>query len=970
MIVGRAEIVVRAITNNVASDIKRGFQDISGGNIGKNAGNKLAQAFNAGFDKGNTKNVFTKIADGISTISPEAKGASDALGSMVRTGYTTGTMLSTVAGALSSAVTGIAALVSEAAQAAPAIAIFGNSMISLKLGASVAKLALGGVNQAAQKAATSGAFYGMTLEAVKNELQKIAFEAEASALALEGANIQLVQARLALTRTQYLPNNDLARRQAVLNYQEAILNVKKATAANEQAQKAAKRKAPMQTVNPYAGLTKSQAKFAAYLASTRSIFKSLTEAAASGFLPLLQKQLESITKTAFPTLRVGLNTIGKALGAASGSLSKAIVDPANLNLLKKVFKGSSDVIKTFGDIGAKAFGIILKLLVATQPATKVFMDFLDKLTTRFGKFIDTASKDGSLQKFFDTAGTVAAQFGKIAGNVFGALQGFIKATSGPGSAGQIMLDWLTRVTAGMKAAFDGKNGDKLKTQFADAATNATKIFDAVGALLGQLGTLGANKAVGQTFDILKTGAPIVGDILTKSAGAGPNMATLVVNILKLIDTLTDTESVKIFFDILNNAVVGLNSFLNDKHIKPFVDLISKIHAAGFAFGLIATGATFYGKAVLGTIGKIAKPIGSLITGFKNVTGAFKILKGAKFPGLELMTKFPGLPKPVINGIIKVFDLFMKSPIKGGGLLTIVILLISRFAELMSTSKEFKGMVDGVFSVVGAAFGKLGKAVGDLFSTIGSLFSGGKGGGGLMDVINPILDVILNIAVPAIGLAIDSIVNGLTGAINIIKSVIEAFAPGLKLIFSGIVDMMHGKFAKGFMKIFSGILVFVLGIFQAIVNGFIDLINMITGGINNFIATVSKMPPVVAALKVFGVDLNNMKIAPLKHVAWAQDAAKNAMKNVNSSPRLATGGVVMPRPGGTLATVAEAGRPERIEPLNPNGLSRRDIALIEKMSGGAGNGLTINVHGTPKMDVNELADVVGRKIAFQLGRGKY
>ena len=49
--------------------------------------------------------------------------------------------------------------------------------------------------------------------------------------------------------------------------------------------------------------------------------------------------------------------------------------------------------------------------------------------------------------------------------------------------------------------------------------------------------------------------------------------------------------------------------------------------------------------------------------------------------------------------------------------------------------------------------------------------------------------------------------------------------------------------------------------------------------------------------------------------------------------LAMGGTVLPTPGGSLAMLAEAGRPERVEPLDPSGLSQRDRALIEMLSGG-------------------------------------
>ena len=86
------------------------------------------------------------------------------------------------------------------------------------------------------------------------------------------------------------------------------------------------------------------------------------------------------------------------------------------------------------------------------------------------------------------------------------------------------------------------------------------------------------------------------------------------------------------------------------------------------------------------------------------------------------------------------------------------------------------------------------------------------------------------------------------------------------------------------------------------------------------------------------------------------------------PEFAEGGIVYPSGQGTLARVAEAGRPERIEPLDPDGLSKRDKAMIKLLSGGQGAGMTVNVYPSPGMDETELASLVSRQIAFQLRRG--
>jgi hypothetical protein len=86
------------------------------------------------------------------------------------------------------------------------------------------------------------------------------------------------------------------------------------------------------------------------------------------------------------------------------------------------------------------------------------------------------------------------------------------------------------------------------------------------------------------------------------------------------------------------------------------------------------------------------------------------------------------------------------------------------------------------------------------------------------------------------------------------------------------------------------------------------------------------------------------------------------------PQLAAGGIIMPSPGGTLARIGEAGRAERVEPLDPDGLSKRDKAMITMLSGGVAGGVTINVSPSPGMDEVELASLISRQLAFQLRAG--
>lgn len=102
-------------------------------------------------------------------------------------------------------------------------------------------------------------------------------------------------------------------------------------------------------------------------------------------------------------------------------------------------------------------------------------------------------------------------------------------------------------------------------------------------------------------------------------------------------------------------------------------------------------------------------------------------------------------------------------------------------------------------------------------------------------------------------------------------------------------------------------------------------------------------------------------------------ALNNNRNIGYRPggSFAEGGVIFPQPGGHIVQVAEAGKPERIEPLDANGLSERDKALISFMGGGNSNsGVQITVNAGPGMNENEIAEIVSRKLAFQVRKGMF
>ncbi|CAB4154309.1 tape_meas_TP901, phage tail tape measure protein, TP901 family, core region [uncultured Caudovirales phage] len=176
--------------------------------------------------------------------------------------------------------------------------------------------------------------------------------------------------------------------------------------------------------------------------------------------------------------------------------------------------------------------------------------------------------------------------------------------------------------------------------------------------------------------------------------------------------------------------------------------------------------------------------------------------------------------------------------------------------------------------------------------------------------NPIVKIITGIAllIAAVVLLVDWLVDLYGGWDKLftdlgkwIKGFSIAFEKALFEIgqFFGELFGAIGAIAKGALN---GILAFVEG-----------YINFIIGGINGLIGLINT---VLGAGKAIGI---NLQIGTIPKV---------------TIPRLAEGGIVMPRPGGVLANIAEGGQAEAVIPLNK----------MKDFGGGTTNNYTINVNG--------------------------
>ncbi len=906
--------------------------------------------------------------------------------------------------------------------------------------------------------------YNLALEEANETLQQLGFDAEDAALAEKKAALELDKARETLQRAQDLPPNSRARKEAELAYAEAELNLRKAkdrngdlakeqerlaktgpegveavieasqrlADANEKLLDAeeAKNKAIIDGAraeanaqreldrakrdaakggadadDPFEGLNEFQKEFAKFLASLKPQIDAIKAAASEAFLPKLQEAITLLAAKAFPVLETGVAKVGDALGDASIDIAQAITDAGNLKDLAQVFEDAATNIRTLGRIIGNVYGIFLSTLIALQPLTDRFLKSIEGVTKRWEETLDTEEGQKRLEEFFNTAGDVAAEIGQVFKEAFGALGVIIKANVGPGTGGQFLLDWLQDTLKGFKDFGKTVEGQKeLKEFFLNSAKNAASALEAIGGFFKEILKAGADPNVGKAFDILKTGTDAFGSILTKSNEAGPALATLFVNVLKVIDLLTDSGQMKTFFDTLNVAVTAVQKILENEFVAAVMKVLGPI--AGFALAIGGLKIIFFafGRYLAFIFLTIFNLLAQAVTVVSTAFGILKIAVGA-----------------ISSAFAKLTAVLLANPI---ALIALAIVaLIAVFVLLYKKNEEFREIVDKVFTFVKNFIGEAIEVVIGIFKKLAEI--GAKVWDFILDALKlvwglveeyfkaifgfwkAIVEIIIGIGLIIWDFLFDKIKavwelvsgwwnntilpfitaivakvaefgakiwswlydkisavwNTVSGFFTntifpFVTGLVQRFLTGAGRIWdfisggiSAVWDKVTGYFTNTIYPFISGIGAkisgFAKGMWDGLKNGLESVVNFIIKGVNLIIKGINLLIRAANRVKI-GSDIREIsEILPVN---------------------FAKGGIVPATPGGMLARIGEAGRAERVEPLDPDGLSKRDKAMIQMLSGGAGGGTTINVYPSQGMNESELAEIVSRKIAFAMRKG--
>jgi hypothetical protein len=215
-----------------------------------------------------------------------------------------------------------------------------------------------------------------------------------------------------------------------------------------------------------------------------------------------------------------------------------VTSSENIKRLESIWRTNNKFIDNLGTAIGNLYEGFLILLKAAKPLIDAFGEFLKNTTESWKETRKLDEATGKLAARFKIAQGILKDLGTILGNVFGGFQNLVKANVGPGSGGQIFLDYFKKVSLAFKnlETIDGK---PLREFFADAAKNGTKLLGLVGNILGGFIKLADNPELGVFLGQLNDITTVFQRIGEDISSALPAFGVFLIEFAKFIELTID-----------------------------------------------------------------------------------------------------------------------------------------------------------------------------------------------------------------------------------------------------------------------------------------------------------------------------------------------------------------------------------------------------------------------------------------------
>jgi hypothetical protein len=243
-----------------------------------------------------------------------------------------------------------------------------------------------------------------------------------------------------------------------------------------------------------------------------------------------------------------------------------------------------------------------------------------------------------------------------------------------------------------------------------------------------------------------------------------------------------------------------------------------------------------------------------------------------------------------------------------------------------------------------AFGEMSEAIGksllplfqQLVPVITGLFDWIGANSGVVSVLAGIFAA-LAVSILAVNFALNAnpivkvitLIAGLAAGVLLLIDYLVKLYGGWDKLFTDLGKWLCG-FGAAFNTTWDGITSFFTGVVAGYISIWANFFNNIINGLNGIISLANTALSAIAAATGGAINLKIPEIPTVK-----------GMPN-KKIPKLADGGIVMPRVGGVIAQLAEAGQPEAVIPLNrlDQFTGKGQTVYNINVNGGVGSGATI------------------------------
>jgi len=689
--------------------------------------------------------------------------------------------------------------------------------------------------------------------------------------------------------------------------------------------------------------------FVKFLIAQQEAFDSLRDAAGRELFPKLETALTIIIGK-FKELEPLFQETGSILGDLAVSFAETFFQGESFERLKAVWSTNNELLGKLGQTAINLLEGFLILLNAAEPLVKAFGDWALNTSEAWKQTQIFKEKNGELATEFETLQTKIERITGIFGNYKTAFGEIFDVINQPGGAGDQLLTYFETASKNFLDFIQaGEKDGSLNKFFTDSTTNFTKILDILADIAGDILNLGASEGLGQFLDGIQGAVDAFGELGEEISGPDGALAQLGVfaeQFATLIKNTTEDGTFVGFFTAVNNALISVNAILENDTVKAILKAVAPIFGFILGFGLVLRTVKFFGKVVFGVLSFAFKPLIPVGAAIAKFVGSFG--------------KFGGALLKVFGFLGRIFGFLVKFAGPIGIIISVLLIAVPLIIKNWDKIVEFFA---GIFTYIGETFSKLWESIVTIFQeawgrtvewwtgTVIPFFT--NLGSTIGDAAKAAFDWFLNFFRDAwqgfLNFFTTTVPNWFRNLGSVISNAagnIWAFFTNLfRNAFIGVTNYFTNTLLPWFRNLPTRLKNAAAGLWDWLKDSFKSALNFIIDRWNNFQLDIRI--PSNFATRALGV------------------AGKGFTIETPNIPRLAAGGIVPATPGGIAAIIGEGGRAERVEPLDKDGLSTRDKAMISMLSGG---GTTINVYPSAGMNERELAELVSRRLAFELRRG--